>query len=62
MHCITHKKNLNTFLQQALADETTWFTFTFSYGGVKSECSCGRCLGLIWTDWLKKKTKLCFSF
>lgn len=30
MHCITHKKNLNTFLQQTLADEATWFTFTFS--------------------------------
>lgn len=32
MHCIAYKKNWTTFLQQALADESMWFAFSFSKG------------------------------
>lgn len=30
MHCIAYKKNLATFLQHALADESIWFILSFS--------------------------------
>lgn len=60
MHCITHKKNLKTFLQQALADEATWFTFTSS----KEVSNLNAPLGDAWVllGMADSKRKICHVF